>query len=294
MHAPTQQTAGPRRPARLRRFVRSRAGRVALVLFALALGWLAWAAAEPFFVTVADYRFASSAVPSHFDGVRIAFLADVHRGPYMWQSRLHSIIDRVNNLKPDLIVLGGDYVHLSGRYIAPAFAELARLHAPLGVYGVLGNHDHWEGAGQTRRAMARAGIVDLDNRAVWVWLGADRIRLGGVGDLQTDTQDLGPTLRGTRTADFVVLVSHNPDYNARVPAGSVDLMLAGHTHGGQLTFFGRWAPFVPSKYGQRYRSGLVKAGPVPIIISNGVGTTTPPLRFFARPQIVLVTLARSR
>jgi predicted MPP superfamily phosphohydrolase len=74
----------------------------------------------------------------------------------------------------------------------------------------------------------------------------------------------------------------------------IDLVLAGHTHGGQVTFFGLWAPFTSSKFGQKYRTGIVETGRTRVIISNGIGTITPPVRFFARPQIIIIDLLDAR
>ncbi len=88
----------------------------------------------------------------------------------------------------------------------------------------------------------------------------------------------------------MVLASHEPDFAEELQPGAVDLVLSGHTHGGQMTFFGLWAPFVGSEYGQKYRTGMVVNGVTTVIVSNGVGTIFPPLRFFARPQIVVITL----
>ncbi|MGE5598290.1 MAG: metallophosphoesterase [Bacteroidota bacterium] len=260
--------------------------------FLLAGLLLAYACIEPFWIDVKTVRIAGADVPARFDGTRIAFVSDIHHGPYFSRPRLRRLVQRVNALQPDLILLGGDYIHRSARYIQRCFAELAHLRAPLGVYGVLGNHDHWADAAMTRGAMAEAGIRPLDNRGCWICRGDQRIRLGGVGDLWTDVQDFGPALAGTRAGDFTILVSHNPDFVAEAAAyaGRIDLVLSGHTHGGQVTLFGLWAPIVPSRYGQKYRTGVIAAPGMKIVVSNGVGTITPPVRFFARPQIVLVVL----
>lgn len=200
--------------------------------------------AEARTLTEADYQLSSPAVPAKFDGLRIVFLSDIHRGRYLSQERVRDVVDRANSLSPDLVILGGDYVYGDRRYVEPCFEELRRLRAPLGVFGVLGNHDHWNGAELTRRQMAAAGVVDLDDRGVWLERGGERIRLGGVDDLLEGEPDMNPTIAPTEPDDFVLLVSHNPDFVVRVPPdlpeGTVDLMLSGHTHGGQVTFFGLW------------------------------------------------------
>jgi predicted MPP superfamily phosphohydrolase len=230
-------------------------------------------------------------VPPAFDGLRVAFLSDIHAGPFVSRRRVRHVVDSVCALRPDLILLGGDYAYRDPGAVGPALAELGRLRAPLGVYGVLGNHDHWLGAAATRRGMSAAGIVDLDNRGVWLRRRGQRVRLCGVDDLWEGRQDLATALDGATQTDFVLLLSHNPDYAEKLGAAPVDLVLSGHTHGGQVTLFGAWAPFLPSDHGQKYRAGLVSArGGLRVLVTNGTGQTVVPLRLFARPEIVLLTL----
>ncbi len=272
---------------------------------------LVYSAIEPLLLRVRPVEIVSSDLPPTFDGLTIAFLTDIHHGPFFSRERVRHLVLRTNALAPDLILLGGDYVHRSSRYTVPVFKELAGLTAPLGVFGVLGNHDHWEDADLSRQAMAQAGIHALDNSALWLERGDDvrqrggggeakrgddenrgheRIRLGGVADLLTDDPQWAPALDGTTAGDFVLVVAHNPDLAETLRDDHVDLMLSGHTHGGQVTAFGLWAPLIPSRYGQKYRTGLVSAPHTNVLVSNGIGTITPPLRFFAAPEIVLVTL----
>ncbi|OFV81352.1 MAG: hypothetical protein A2W26_09795, partial [Acidobacteria bacterium RBG_16_64_8] len=232
-------------------------------------------------------------------GTRIALVTDIHRGAFFSQGRVGKLVERVNSLGPDVAVLGGDYVYVNVDYEASCFAELARLDAPLGRFAVLGNHDYGEyetgdtgGTDPTSaiKAIKDAGLTLLDNQATWVVKAGARIRIGGVADYDEGIPQLAPTIDGTSPHDFVILISHNPDIAEDLPRGAVDLVLSGHTHGGQVTFFGLWAPYLPSEHGQKYRTGLVTTGSTTVIVSNGVGTIFPPIRFFARPQIVEVTL----
>jgi predicted MPP superfamily phosphohydrolase len=250
-------------------------------------GVLAYGFAETYRLEVKQITVTSPDVPTAFDGTTVVLLTDIHRGWFFSQDRVGRLVTRVNALKPDLIVLGGDYVYANTDYEASCFAELAGLRAPLGRFAVLGNHDYGEhddsGDGPTPaiEAIRDSGITVLDNQAVWVEKAGARIRIGGVGDYNQDTPQLGPTVEGTSASDFVLLVSHNPDYAEELPICAVDLMLSGHTHGGQVTFFGLWAPFTPSRYGQKYRTGLVVTETTTVIVSNGIGTIFPPIRFFA-------------
>jgi predicted MPP superfamily phosphohydrolase len=252
--------------------------------------------AETYRIEIKRYEFASSDIPEQFDGVTIVLLTDIHRGWFFPQRRVVDLVNRVNNLHPDIVALAGDYIYANREYEGPTFAALAALRASLGRFAVLGNHDYGEHDGGTmdssaaEKAIQRAGIQLLDNRGVWLEHKGARIRVGGVADYDEGQPDLGPTVTGTGPADFVLLLCHNPDYAEMLPAGAVDLMLSGHTHGGQVTFFGLWAPRLPSDYGQKYRTGMVRTATSTVVISNGIGTIFPPLRFFARPQIVEITL----
>jgi uncharacterized protein len=248
---------------------------------------------EPYWLGVKTYEITNPEVPSNFNSTKIVFLSDIHHGPYFSISRVKRLVERVNRLNPDIIILGGDYVHRNQQYIVPVFNELKGLKAPLGIYGVLGNHDHWENAALTREQMKESRIRELDNAAFWITKGEQRIKIGGVGDYMEDVQNIIPTIGDAVKEDFVIVVSHNPDYAEEIMTDKVDLMLSGHTHGGQITFFGLWAPVLPSQFGQKYRTGLIDSGTMKVIVSNGIGVITPPARFFAPPQIVSVILKKN-
>jgi predicted MPP superfamily phosphohydrolase len=240
---------------------------------------------------VVRHEFRSPDLPLAFDGKRIVFVADVHHSRAFNAAWVRNVVGRINGLKPDAVLLGGDYVVSDRRYVRPVQAELAAIRAPLGVYAVLGNHDHWVDAAMTRDAIRRAGIRLIENRNERLSIDGQAIVVAGVGDLWEDVQNIGSALRGVRARDFCVLVSHNPDYFEGLRDPRVDLALAGHTHGGQVSVFGLYAPELPSKYGQKYRYGWVAGLPYPVYVTCGVGTS-PPYRLFTTPEIVLLTLRR--
>lgn len=250
----------------------------------------AWALIEPRILLTTRVTIKDDDVPVGLDGFRIVHLADIHHGPYLSIERVRKLVDRINRMEPDLILITGDYVHLNEKYIEPCFQELKRLKARYGILSVLGNHDYWESAAMVRKGMREAGIEDLENRAKWIEARGVRFKVGGVGDLWEARQDLGPTISDISEEDFVILLEHNPDYIDQIPTRLIDLMLCGHTHGGQVTFFGLYAPMLPIRGGQEYRSGVVQKGPMKVIISRGIGAITPPVRFFCPPQIILITL----
>lgn len=249
---------------------------------------------EARWVKLTEVEINTTEIPDSFNGFKIVFISDIHHGPYLSIQRITKLVKRINALNPDIIILGGDYVHREARYIKPVFTELSGLKAKIGIYGVLGNHDHWENAELTRQMMALNGIKDCDNQSYWIRLGNDSIKIGGVGDLWEDTQLLNNTICDVTKKNFCILISHNPDYVESIKPGMVDLTLSGHTHGGQMTLFGYWAPVLPSRFGQKYRYGLQDFGTMKSYITSGIGTITPPLRFFCRPEIVLIKLAKTR
>lgn len=247
---------------------------------------------EPYSIETKEIVIESDQIPSEFDGATIVFLSDFHCGswPFFDAARTEELVNQVNELNPDIILLGGDYVSDDPSYVNSTFSELSKLNAPLGVYGVLGNNDP---KNETVNAMSDAGITYIKNGGLWVEKGSSKIRIGGVGDFLTDSQNSRTAIGNATENDFVVLLSHSPDFFPYATTKSkIDLMLSGHTHGGQITFFGLWAPNVHSKYGQEFRTGVKNINNITLVISNGIGTSILPARFFASPQIIVLKLKK--
>ena len=229
-------------------------------------------------------------LPPAFEGTTVAFLTDIHHGPFTSIDYVAAVVRTTQALNPDLIVLGGDYSLKDAQYIRPCFSALAALKAPLGVYGVLGNHDYWHGLDDTRDGFGAAKITELTNRGVWLERGKSRFRLAGVDDLWMGKVDVKGALGEASETDACLLLSHNPDVAEKMRDPRAGLMLSGHTHGGQVVFPTGGAPFVPSHYGQKYLKGLVKAPHTSVYVSRGLGTTSAPFRVGSRPELTLVTL----
>ncbi len=245
---------------------------------------------EPYWLTVKNVKIKDRDIPDSFNGKKIVFVSDIHHGDHFSRERLSKLVERINSLGPDIILLGGDFIGKGSHYIKPCFEELKKLEAPLGKYGVLGNHDYYRRGEIVRENMRKAGITVLDNDACWIVYGGGRIKVGGVGDYYHSNQQLEPTIEDAREEDFVILLSHNPDYAEKIRNYKVDIVLSGHTHGGQVTFFGLWAPYIPSGYGQKYRYGMVETEYTKVYVTSGVGCTGYPVRLFARPEICVMEL----
>ena len=231
------------------------------------------------------------ALPVAFRGLRIAFLTDIHHGPWTSLAYIRACVAKANELKPDLILLGGDYCHNGSEYIRPSITALGALKAPLGVFAVLGNHDHYHGAELTRDALEENSIGLLLNEGVWLKRGGGRLCLAGVDDFWMGNSKVQPALEGVGKDERCLLVSHNPDFVEQLHDPRVGLMLSGHTHGGQVVFPLVGAPIVPSWYGQKYCHGLIQTPNNLLFVSRGLGTITPPVRFRCRPEINLLELA---
>jgi len=232
-------------------------------------------------------------LPAGFDGLRVAFIADIHHGPFASLDYLAEMVRLTNEAKPDLILLGGDYPYYKARYVAPALEVLAGLQAPLGVFSVLGNHDNRAGRELCSIELKRNGIRELTNRGEWLESRGSRLYLSGVDDLLTGRPNLAEALAPLGPNDPALLMSHNPDFLEQVRDPRVLFAFCAHTHGGQvrLPFIG--APIVPSSYGEKYAYGFVRGPVVPAYVTSGVGTIFPPVRFRCPPEIALLTLRQS-
>ena len=219
-------------------------------------------------LALTEYRLTPPRWP-HGLKMRVALIADLHAGePFMPVERIDQIVARTNALKPDLVLLLGDY-RADHRFVSRAvrpeetFASLAALTAPLGVYGILGNHDYWfDRAPHYRAAFATVGIPLLENNAAPVMTPAGPIYLAGTASMLVEREDhnlaglddVPGTLAKVPFGAPVILAVHEPDQFVRVP-GHVSLTVAGHTHGGQVRLLG-WSPLraVPLRQPLRLRS----------------------------------------
>ena len=248
----------------------------------------------------ANYTVPIRDLPKALDGLRIVQVSDTHFGPIVTLPYLRAMVEKVNALTPDLVLLTGDYVSDSHRYIADGVGLFRDLRARLGIVGVLGNHDHWEGAGLCRTVFDQIGIPLVDNGRLFLTPAGiqedareEALCLAGLGDLWTEGVDFAKALDGVPDSMPRLVLAHNPD-TAEQDAGGrrVDLMFSGHTHGGQVWIPGLGAPMLPSRFGQKYAGGLVQGPQWPVIVSRGVGMVGIPIRLGVPPELVLVTLTR--
>ena len=225
-----------------------------------------------------------------FAGLRLVQLSDIHHGLYTRLEEVERAIDLTNSLEPDLVALTGDFVTHSPNYIAPVARALGRLRACLGTFAVLGNHDHRVGADAVAAALEAHGVEVLRNRHVRLRRNGASLTLAGVDDVRYGEDDLPQALRGVAPDTPLILLCHNPAVLPRAAACGVDLVLSGHTHGGQfdlprLRFFAR-------RRGLRipFRHGWDQVGATQIYISRGIGTVVVPVRLRCPAEIPILSL----
>lgn len=247
-------------------------------------------------------------LPAPFRGLKIGLLTDLHSSFIVSHELIRSAAQLIMSENPDVIVLTGDYISgatkaLSGsigafnnEYLIRCSNALSQLRAPLGVYGVLGNHDFWSGP-QSVKAICETlseqiGVIWLRNRNVELRKGGTSFHLLGVDDYWEPSCSLTEACKGVDANSVKILLSHNPDINDDISGlkARIDLVLSGHTHGGQVVvpFIGQ--PVMPSKFGQKYRIGLVRDGDRQTYISRGVGCLLAPIRLNCPPEATVITL----
>ena len=242
------------------------------------------------------YDFYSADLPDEFDGFRVAFATDFHYESRFSKNRLPGLVKALRAAEADVLLLGGDYRGRHGGNMDELFQAIRQVDYPMGVYAVMGNHEFGENDRLVREAFDKYGVKLLEHRLDTLTRGEARIILCGIRDpFNLKKNGVSPTLQ-LKTDDFVLLMTHTPDYIEDVDVTHTDLAFAGHTHGGQVSLFRKWTPAKHfSKYGNKFLTGMKynRAG-IPIIISNGIGTSRKDVRLFTPSEVVVVIMHREK
>ncbi len=237
-------------------------------------------------------------LPKRLEGLRIAFAADFHLSYIHPTFRVREAVNAIAALEADLVLLGGDYLTKPSHSFEAVIAQLATLDAPHGVFAVAGNHDYASGVFDLGEAVAHTHIQDLTNRGFAITSApghSDSIDtdgalwIAGLDDLWHGTPDVEAAMAGAPDGAPRILVSHNPYVADILPAGSADLILAGHTHGWQVYIPGVSRAFVP-RHKAKYRHGFYHTRAGRMYVTRGVGHSHVPVRLGSRPEVVLLTL----
>lgn len=251
-------------------------------------------------LTVDQISVTINNLPSNLKGMRILYLSDIHQGAFYSQTRVNDLVLRINSYQPDLVLLGGDYANNSSGAIS-FFQNLPTIHSTLGTFAVFGNHDRTNPQSNfetLKSAMQNANVTPLVNEAKQLRFRDASFFVAGVDDYNVGHPDVAKTASMVTSEDFVIFLTHTPDafpeaFRTRDRNNNLhwfDLGLSGHTHGGQVTFFGSPIYRNYTQVSDRYLTGWLQENRAHLLVSNGVGTVVFPIRFFAAPQIHIITL----
>ena len=233
--------------------------------------------------------------PNELGNLRVALIADIHTGaPFIDDEKLRRIVELTNQQQPDLVIMLGDFMSQNtwhGHRVAPEVTanHLKHLRAPLGVYAVLGNHDWWDDGEKVKRALEEVGIRVLENDVTEIKWRQKSFWLAGLSDAWSRPQHVDETIAKIPSAATVIAFTHSPDVFPNVPS-TVPLVLAAHTHGGQVKIPLLGTPIVPSHFGQKYVAGYVFENGHHLFVTTGIGTSILPVRFRVPPEIVILTI----
>jgi predicted MPP superfamily phosphohydrolase len=227
------------------------------------------------------------------EGFTIVQLSDIHLQPYTKPDLVQRAVEMSNELKPDLVVLTGDYVWRDQDAVFELTPILAGLNARHGVFSVLGNHDLWLDVEATKQAFDEARLPMLINQGLEIVQGNGSFYLAGMDDGWSGQPDLAKTLEKAPSGDPIVLLLHEPDLVDEVSLDPrITLQLSGHTHGGQVLVGGRPPIFTPT-LGKKYSQGLFRVNDTWLYTNRGLGVISVPLRYNCPPEVTLLTLTRA-
>jgi predicted MPP superfamily phosphohydrolase len=228
-------------------------------------------------------RIGVSGLPAALDGLRIGLLTDVHRSRWVSHADVGDAVTMLMAERPDLIVLGGDYVTQGNRrYVGPAAEALAPLSAPNGVFAILGNHDDDH---EMPAALAKNGIHVLKDARTHLTINGEGMDLAGIRFWTRRFADIAAVMRGATGP--VILLAHDPRRLTEAAALNIPLVLSGHTHGGQVV-----VPGLGAIAAQKFPvvAGIGRLKRTAIFVSRGVGTVYVPVRVNCPPEVALLTL----
>lgn len=226
-------------------------------------------------------------LPKKLNNFRIVHLSDIHHSPFTSLEHIRRTVKIANRLKPDMFILTGDYVSHETEYIAPVAEVLADLKSEFGTYACLGNHDHWTDGELVTHLLRGEGIKVLINEGFRFTARGASFWIAGVDDHMAGTVDLPAALQGSYPDEMKLLLAHNPIVLRQAARYEIDLVLSGHTHGGQVKIRDKEKKILPRR---KFSSGLHRRKDTQIYITRGIGTVVLPIRYQCPPEISLLEL----
>jgi predicted MPP superfamily phosphohydrolase len=243
-------------------------------------------------------------LPRAWDGLRVVQLSDIHYDPHFSVVPLRKAIDMINPLKPDLVLITGDFVttsafshrrhgHAAAAEAEPCSVLLQQIRSRLGIFASLGNHDASADPDRISEILSARGITVLRNGSQMLEQQGSRLWLAGIDDILDGDPDLDKTLEKIPRDECAILLAHEPDFALQVVKKPVDLQLSGHSHGGQVRFPLIGAVVLPH-LAHRFPMGLRKLGNLTLYTNIGLGTINLPIRWNCPPEITLFTLRSAK
>ncbi len=248
---------------------------------------------EPKMIDITRLDIEIKRLPEKFENFTITQISDLHSGKFVNLDLIKKSVMLVNEQDSDIVMMTGDFIeHICYRekHIRPCMQEIALIQSREGIYAVLGNHDHQSDAKKITEELQRIGVKVLRNENTRLRRGNSAIQILGVDDLVEKKDNMRKTLSGVNASEVKILMSHSPDIAENYKLSGIDLLLSGHTHGGQVCFPFIGAPVNPSDYGQKFVSGLIKYNDIQMYVNRGIGVTIIPARFMCKPEITVFTL----
>ncbi len=282
-----------RRAVARRVFAWARVGLAAIAVLYVPLR----SASDTLHVHDSSARVTLPGLPAELDGLRITLFGDIHVDRYTEESKVGQFRKIVMQESPDLLVSSGDLVSSGTGYLEKAKAAICGLKGSLATIGVMGDHDFWAGPDQVREIQLDCGWTFLQNEHRLIPYRGKTICISGLTNIYAERLSLAQLdsfLAAAPKADLHILLTHQPANRViqEAVAHRYDLLLAGHTHGGQIVFHPLGITLTPSMGETRYYTGIHREGPTTVVVTNGVGISIAPLRYHAPAQVTTITLER--
>lgn len=249
---------------------------------------------EPLWFDVIEIPLTLPRLPVAFSGLRVVQISDIHAGEEFMPDHLGVVVQKVLELKPDIVAITGDFVYSSPKMSNESLEEtgslLAQISKTVPAFAVMGNHDHWWDVDRVRAMLLNSNVHELVNDFITFDRNGSLVHLCGVDDFYEHRAKLNPILSHLPQEGCAILMAHEPDFADKSSvSGRFDLQISGHSHGGQVVvpFYG--PPILP-RHGRKYPGGLYKVAQMYQYTNRGIGMVFPYVRFLCRPEITLFIL----
>jgi predicted MPP superfamily phosphohydrolase len=229
-------------------------------------------------------------LPRSFEDIKLVHLTDIHHSKFVSFNDVFRMVELSNQQDPDVVLLTGDYVTWSKKFIPSVSEALKSLKSRLGVYAVLGNHDIRVNADEITQSLQGSRINVLRNSSAKIDLKGESLWIAGVDEYMYGQSDIARAIRDVPRSQPKILLAHNPEIIQEASRTGIDFVLAGHTHGGQIKIPYMRTLNVVTQPGREILEGFVRKGPTQMYISRGLGKVVVPIRILCPPEIPVFRL----